>query len=69
MGAVAAVQNGFDVGNAWNIYFEDTTDIKVGDRVTANGLTLIVRGKPPYLNLPLVSHIQVSAETEYANEQ
>lgn len=67
MNAVAAIQNGFDVGTAWNIYFNETTDIQVGDRVVANNMAFIVKGKMPYLNLPIISHIQVSAVTENAN--
>jgi len=69
MTAQAAVQNGFSVGFAWDIYFLDGTDVKIGDRLTQNGQTYIIRGKQPYLNMPFVSHLHMTAETEHANGQ
>ncbi|WP_427007193.1 hypothetical protein [Pseudarthrobacter sp. H2] len=69
MTAQAAVQNGFSVGFGWDIYFNDGTDIQIGDKLTFSGTTYIVRGKQPYSGLPLVSHVHLTAETEHANGQ
>lgn len=69
MSAQAAIQNQFSVGYAWDIYFNDGTDIQIGDRLTYNGQTYLVRGKQPYSGLQLVSYLHVSAETEHGNGQ
>jgi hypothetical protein len=69
MSAVAAVQNGFDVGQAWTVMFNDGQDVKAGDKITVNGMSLIARGIKPFADLPIVGHVEVSAETENANGQ
>ncbi|MEB0287227.1 hypothetical protein QN355_11745 [Cryobacterium sp. 10S3] len=69
MSAQAAIQNGYSVGFAWDIYVDDGTDIQIGDKLTYSGQTYIVRGRQPYAGLPIVSHLHLMAETEHANGQ
>jgi hypothetical protein len=69
MSAQAAIQNSFSVGFAWDIYFNDGQDIQIGDKLTYNGQTYIVRGKQPFAGLPVVAHLHITAETEHANGQ
>lgn len=69
MSAQAAIQNGFSVGFAWDIYFNDGIDVQIGDKLTYSGQTYIVRGRQPYAGLPIVSHLRITAETEHANGQ
>lgn len=69
MSAEAAVRNGFDVGFGWYVYAASSADILIGDRLTWNGETYIVKGKKPYLQFGGTSHIEFTAETEHANGQ
>ncbi|MGO4470338.1 hypothetical protein AB4Y95_00165 [Arthrobacter sp. M-10] len=69
MSAQAAIQNGYSVGFAWNIYVDDGTDIQIGDKLTWNSVTYLVRGRQPFTGLQLVSHLKISAETERTNGQ
>lgn len=67
MSRQAAIQNQFDVGSSWDIYFDDGVDIQVGDKLTFNGNKFIVNGRQPYSGLAWVSHLHVTAETENAH--
>lgn len=67
MSRQAAVQNQFDIGNSWDIYFDDGTDVQVGDRLTFNGTKYLVAGRQPFTGLGIVSHLHVMAQTEKAN--
>lgn len=69
MSSVASIQNGYSVGFSWDIYAKDGTDIQIGDRLTWNGKTYLVRGKQPFTGFGRVSYLKVSAETERANVQ
>jgi hypothetical protein len=67
MSAYSAVQNGYTVGSAFNVYFNDGTDVQVGDKLTYNGQSYIVRGREVFTGIPVVSHIKVTAVTENAH--
>ena len=69
MSAYAAIQNGYSVGFAWDVYAADGTDIQMGDKLTWNGVTYLVRGRQPYTGLPVVSHLRLTVETERSNGQ
>ncbi|MEA9986251.1 hypothetical protein [Subtercola sp. RTI3] len=67
MSRTSAVQNGYDVGKAWDVYFDDGTDVQVNDRLSFNGENYIVKGRQVFSSFPAVSHIQVTAVTENAH--
>lgn len=67
MSAYTAVQNGYDVGSAWNVYFNDGIDVQVGDKLTCSGNSYLVRGVRKFSGFPAVSHIEVAATTENAH--
>jgi hypothetical protein len=69
MSAQASVQNQFDVGFGWDVFFPDGTDVQIGDKLTWNGRTYLVRGRQPFTGYGRVSYLEVSAETEQANGQ
>lgn len=69
MSPQAAIQNNYSVGTAWDVYVDDGTDIQIGDMLTWNSATYIVRGRQPFTGLPVVSHIRLAAVTEHANGQ
>lgn len=70
MSAQAAIQNGFDVGYSWDVYFEDGTDVRVGDRLVYNGGKYLVNGKRDFTGLAApVNHIHLLVTTENANGQ
>lgn len=63
----AAVEGNYTVGQAWNVYFSPTADIKRGDKLTYNGTTYLVRGLKPYSGFGAMSYQQAAVETEQAN--
>lgn len=65
----AAIENGYSVGYAWDVYFDDGTDIQKGDRLTFNGRKYIVGGDRPFEHIPIVGHLHVIATTEDSNGQ
>ncbi len=69
MGAKAAIANKYSVGNAWDFYFADGTDVRPGDRLTRSGVSYIVGGVEPFSGFPGVSHVHATGETEHANGQ
>lgn len=70
MSRQAAIQNGFDVGYTWDVYFDDGTDVKVGDRLVWNGTNYIVNGKQAFTGLAAaVNHVHLTATTENSNGQ
>jgi hypothetical protein len=65
MSPQATIQNGFDIGTGWSVFFDDGTDVQVGDKLVFNSNSYLIKGPPrPFTGLPLVSHIEVSAVTE-----
>lgn len=52
------------VGKDYNVYCEPSTDVKEGDKlIVSTGVTLLVKGKADYKDLPNVSHIELACET------
>ena len=67
MSAQAAIQNNFEVGYGFTVYFEDGTDVQVGDRLTWNGTRYLVRGRQAYPGFDAISHLSISAESEHSS--
>jgi hypothetical protein len=67
MSPEAAIRNNFEVGYGFNVFFEDGTDIRVGDRLIWNGTRYLVRGLQAYTGMPNVSYLGVLAETEHSS--
>lgn len=67
MSRQSAIQNQFDISNSWDIYFNDGTDVQVGDKLTYNGVKYIVAGRQPFSGLAWVSHLHIMAQTENAH--
>jgi hypothetical protein len=67
MSSFSAIQNGFTVGSAYDVYFDDGTDVAVNDRLIWSGNTYLVKGVQRFTGLPTVSHIKVTAVTENAH--
>lgn len=63
--ARTAVANNFELGKAYDFYFDSSADVKTGDKLTYNGQTYTVSGKQLYL-VPMVNHLHVTAEQEVA---
>ena len=64
----ASAQNGYDMGQGYNVLFPPDADIKTGDKLEANfnSLVLYVGGVRNYNNMPPVSHLEASCTTEKA---
>jgi hypothetical protein len=61
----AAVQQGFTVGQAYDVFFADGQDIKKGDRLTVNGLVLYVSGVQRFVGLGAdVNHVKALCEVK-----
>lgn len=60
MDARRAVDNGYSVGKAWDVFFAVDQDVKVGDQITVLGRALIVQGVQPFA-VPDVGHTRVAA--------
>jgi hypothetical protein len=67
MSAQASIQNGFDVGQGWSVYFDEGTDVQVGDKLVFNDNGYVIRGLRPFTGIPLVSHIEATVVTENAH--
>ena len=53
------------VGKDYNAYFEPNTDVREGDKlVVSTSITVLVKGKADYADVPNVSHIELACETE-----
>jgi hypothetical protein len=63
MNAPTSIQNGFELGRAYDFYFHSGQDVKVGDKLTWSGDTYVVQSVQKYI-LPLVEHIHVMAQQE-----
>lgn len=67
MNNTAAVENGFEVGRAYDLYFEDGTDVKPGDKaVISTGITITIGVVQPFVGLAFVSHVKTMGEQEVA---
>lgn len=68
MSPAATVQLGWDVGTGWKVFFDDGTDVQAGDKLVFQGRSYVVKGEPQaFTEMPLVSHVEVSAMTENAH--
>jgi hypothetical protein len=67
MSNFSQIQNNFDIGTGWNVYFNDGTDVQVGDKLTFGGSSYLVRGSKAYTGLPMVSHLEIAAVSENAH--
>ncbi len=65
MNTTTAIENGFSIGRAYDIFFDISQDVQVGDQVAYNGDTFYVRVVQPF-NVPLVGHIKTMTEMEIA---
>lgn len=63
MPAQTSIQNGFELGRGYDIYFHNGQDVKVGDKLTWNGDTYVVSAIQRYL-LPMVEHIHAMCKQE-----
>lgn len=59
MQAKAAVEHGYTVGRAYDAYFDLTTAVKVGQRLTWNGKQLMIGGLMAY-NTAFAGHQQAA---------
>jgi hypothetical protein len=59
-----AIDNGWNFGQAYNVFFDDGTDIKKGDKILFGGMVLIVQGTKPFTGLPRLSHVEVLCQKE-----
>ncbi len=61
----ASAQNGYDMGQGYNVLFPPDADIKAGDKLETNiGMVLYVGGVRSYKLMPPVSHIEAACSTE-----
>lgn len=62
----SSIQNNFDYGQGYTVYFDDGTVILKGDKLQVGALTLIVQGVKVFSGLIDVSHVEVMAQREDA---
>lgn len=58
-----SISLGYNVGQAYEVFFNIGTDIKKGDQVTCNGITLVVSGAQVF-NVPRMAHLRVRGESK-----
>lgn len=62
----AAVHQNMEPGRSFDVFFNDGTDVLVGDKLTISGVAYIVKGIEAF-QVPVVSHVRALCETEHAN--
>lgn len=60
----STIDNGWEYGQGYNVFFDDGTDIKKGDKLTWGSVTLIVQGVKQFTGLPRLSHLEVLCQRE-----
>lgn len=66
MSSQVEIQNGFEPGRGWDVYFQDTaTDIKTGDQLVYNGQSFNVSAVRSY-DVPRVGHLHCQVSQEIA---
>jgi hypothetical protein len=58
-----AIENGFSLGRAYDIYFDDSQDVRTGDKVVIGSESYVVKAVQPY-HMPLVAHLRCLTEQE-----
>lgn len=64
MNNTTAIAYDFSLGRAFDFYFADGTDVQIGDRLTFNGATYMVKSVKPYSGFGVTSYMQVLTEQE-----
>lgn len=68
MSTQAVVDNGFSVGQSFDAFFAASQDVQVGDKLTVDGRSYIVKGLQPYAGMSsAVDHVKAVVVTEKAN--
>lgn len=65
MGLSTAVSNGFSLGQAYDVYFADGQDVKVGDDLVIGSDHYTVKGLQRF-KVPMVGHVRALCEQEAA---
>lgn len=66
MGSATTIENGMQLGRAYEAHFDPTGDVRVGDRLVWNDTKLSVKYVRDYRNTPPVSHFVAICEQEVA---
>lgn len=62
MGSAVTIQNEMQMGRGFEVSMGPGEDIKVGDQLSCNGMTLSVKYIRDYTNVPPVSHLELVCE-------
>ncbi len=65
MNSNTAIQNKFEIGRGYDIYFADGQDVKPGDQIVYGGSNFMVKAVQPF-NAPPVSHVRTMCQQEIA---
>jgi hypothetical protein len=60
----STIDNGWEWGQGYDVYFDETQDVKKGDKIIVNGATLIVQGVKDYSGFAMVSHKQTMCQRD-----
>ncbi len=63
MNSNTAIQNKFELGRAYDIYFADGQDVKPGDQLVYNGSNFMVKVVQPYA-VAYVGHVKTLCQQE-----
>lgn len=63
MATRTAIENQFSLGKAYDVYFAEGTDVRVGDKLTKDDGRYIVRQVMPY-KVAVVGHVRALCELE-----
>lgn len=63
MNTNTAIQNKFELGRAYDIYFADGQDVKPGDQLVYNGSNFMVKVVQPFA-VPNVAHVRTMCQQE-----
>lgn len=65
MNTSTAIQNKFEIGRAYDIYFADGQDVKPGDQLTYSGSSFMVKVVQPYA-VAYAAHVRTMCQQEIA---
>ncbi len=63
MNSNTAIQNHFEIGRAYDIFFADGQDVKPGDQLVYNGSNFMVKVVQPFA-VPNVGHVRTLCQQE-----